>query len=973
MLKRLVRILATAYLSYLALCLLVLMPVINALAPRLVEQSTARTLSSELILFNPFTLTLEMHDMALSARNEGESALVGFDRARVNLSTASLWNAGIVLDEILLHGLAVHVRRFENGDFNASDLMPTTAPEDTAVSESETANDLPAFTVRRIDFQADHLEFTDESRSPAYNTYSNNLAFTVRDLSSVREIGSPYRLSVIAEHGGRLDWRGQLSLATQQSEGEIELKDIDLRPVYRYLAPRLEFRVERALLDVRGGYTASWRDAPVFRVEGGSVALRELQLLPDDRESLPDTWVKLDALRIDGIGIDSKRRRVDVAQVDIDALDVAGFSEDGTHSLLPMFAGTNSRPQDTADAQTADEAGDADAIETADSWQLSLRQLATANTQLRWKSDYTTPALINLSPVQIELRDLDWPVQTASPVELSLRANDLSEMTLSGSLDIGSGDGSVDYQLSGQPLSWFNPLLAEFLRATIDAGELQVDGSITLAEFAPLELTVNTTVERFALTIFGRDTTALSWQSLTVPDARVNLREASAAVGKIVLDGYRGTLHILPDGRLNAQMALPDDDKPGDSAPGEDTPAKSSGADASKDGDSDDWTLRAEGLQLTDARVDFEDESLPIPFRTLIEELEGSVGPLDSTRPDEPTALALKGSVDGYAPVTVDGDVAPFADTIALAVNLRFSGVDIANLTPYSGTYAGYAIDAGTLNLDLDYALEGDRLRGDNHVVISQMVLGEPVDSDLALDLPLKLALALLTDTRGVIDLDVPISGNIDNPQFSLSKVIGSALRNILTKAVTAPFRFLANLVGSDQDLQTLAFVAGTDRFNDDTRSKLDSLADALKQRPALGVLVRGSTYLQADAPVLRQQVLQQQLLAEGLSEDDLAARNAAWKAALAARYSALDRSAADGNAGQESPAAEDLPAETLRQAILANIEISTQTINTLARSRAAAVKRYLVSERGIAADRLTIGGRTDEEMLAGAVLDVSA
>src|SRR6056297_2708410 len=236
MLQRLVRILATAYLSYLALCLLVLMPVMNALAPRLVEQSTARTLSSELILFNPFTLTLEMHDMALSARNEGESALVGFDRARVNLSTASLWNAGIVLDEILLHGLAVHVRRFENGDFNASDLMPTTAPEDTAVSESETANDLPAFTVRRIDFQADHLEFTDESRSPAYNTYSNNLAFTVRDLSSVREIGSPYRLSVIAEHGGRLDWRGQLSLATQQSEGEIELKDIDLRPVYRYLA-----------------------------------------------------------------------------------------------------------------------------------------------------------------------------------------------------------------------------------------------------------------------------------------------------------------------------------------------------------------------------------------------------------------------------------------------------------------------------------------------------------------------------------------------------------------------------------------------------------------------------------------------------------------------------------------------------------------------------------------------------------------
>lgn len=974
MLKRIVRILATIYLSYLALCLLVLMPAMNALAPRLVEQNTGRTLTSELILFNPFTLTLELRGMALNARTEGDPALAGFDRARVNLSTASLWSTGIVLDEMLLHGLALHIRRLENGDFNLSDLIPAEAAEDATAAESETPDELPAFTVQRIDFQADHLEFADESRSPAYRTYVDDIAFTVRDLSTVRETGSPYRLSVVAEHGGRLDWRGQLSLATRESEGEIQLQDIDLRPAYRYLAPQLAFRVDSALLDASGGYTASWRDAPSIVVENGSVALRALDLLPDDRESLPETRVGLDALRIDGIALNSEQRRVDLERVGLDALDVAGFSEGDTHSLLPMFAGVDEPPQtprDEADTQTAD---DTDAIDSEAPWQLSLQQLATANTQVRWRSDYTTPARIHLSPVQIDLRDLDWPAQGASRVELSLRANDLSEMTVAGSLDIGSGDGSLDYRLSGQPLSWFNPVLADFLRATIDDGDLQVDGSLTLADFAPVDLAANTTVERFALTIFGRDTAALSWRSLTVPDARVNLRETSAAVGKVVLDGYRGTLHILPDGRLNAQIALPEPGTPADdaAAAASDTTPESLAANGGENVDSDDWALQAEGLRLTDARIDFEDESLPIPFRTLIEQLEGSIGPLDSGSPDEPTELTLKGSVDGYAPVTVDGDVAPFAETTALTVNLRFSGVDIANLTPYSGTYAGYAIDAGTLNLDLGYALEGDRLRGDNHMVISQMVLGEPVDSDRALDLPLKLALALLTDTRGVIDLEVPISGNIDNPEFSLGMVIGRALRNVLTKTVTAPFRLLANLVGSDQDLQTLAFVVGTDSFDDETGSKLDSLADALEQRPALGVLVRGSTYPQADLPALREQVLQQQLLDDGLTADDLAAQNAAWEAALAARYKAMDRIVAEGSPGEETPAAEDLPAKTLRQEILAAVDIPTETVDTLVRSRAAAVKRYLVNECGIAADRLTIGGRAGEGMVAGAVLNVS-
>lgn len=975
MLKRAIRIFAVAYLIYLGTSLLVVLPALNILVPRAVEEATGRSLSKELIVFNPFTLALELRGMALHARSGGEPPLLAFDRARANLSTASLWREGVVLDDILLHGLDLRIRQLGEGEFNFSDLLP----EESATDDDEPTT-LPAFTVGRIDFQAEHLDFTDASRSPEYNTHVDDLAFTVSGLSTVRRAGSPYELAVVTEHGGRLDWRGDLSLATMESAGDIRLTDVDLRPAYRYLAPELAFVVDSALLDVSGSYRAAWGGSISYAVNEGSVALRALQLLPGDTEALPDTSVTLDALRIDGIAVDSEARSVSAADLTIDALAIAGFSAGDTHSLLPMFVPSGDDSQTPDADETAAPDADAQTGDADQAWQMSLQRLATDNTRLRWRSDYTEPALIELLPVQIELRDLAWPAQGPSGMHLALRANERSELTASGELDVGSGKGDMDYRLQGQPLSWFNPVLGQFLRATINAGELNVDGNVTLDGFAPQTVDLSTGVEAFALNIEGREVSALSWTSLAIPDVSIDVPGQAMAVGRVRLEGYRGRLHILPDGRLNAQMAVPASDAPedGDGARGSD--AESDAAGSASDGKPGNWAIRSGGLQLVDARIDFEDEALPIPFRTLIGQLEGDIGTLDSAQPDEPTLIEMAGSVDGYAPVSIDGSVAPFADATALAITVHFRGVDIANLSPYTGTYAGYAIDSGTLNLELAYTLDGDRLQGDNRAVISQMVLGDPVDSERALDLPIRLALALLTDSRGVIDLEVPVTGDIDSPEFSLGRIIGRTLRNVLTKVVTSPFRFLANLVGSEDDLQTMAFTAGADTFGDETRSKLGSLAQALEQRPSLNVLVRGSVDPQEDLPALRKQALEQQLLTEGnLTTDSLRSRNAAWEAALAARYAAVIMpdaaetpadAAADADA--DTPDQAEVPPEEMEQALLERIDIPPQTLDALVRTRAAAVKRHLVNEGGIAADRVTISGRAGDAQLAGAMLDVS-
>ena len=162
------------------------------------------------------------------------------------------------------------------------------------------------------------------------------------------------------------------------------------------------------------------------------------------------------------------------------------------------------------------------------------------------------------------------------------------------------------------------------------------------------------------------------------------------------------------------------------------------------------------------------DQSLPIQFRTVIGDLEGEVLNLSSD-PASPATVDLHGSVDGYAPVTLSGAVTPMADPTNLDLTLVFDGVDMALLSPYSGTYAGYVIDRGLLDLNLHYSLKDNHLQGDNAIRVEKLKLGEKMSSDKAVDLPLELALAILTDSNGDIDMQVPVTGDVNNPRFDLS------------------------------------------------------------------------------------------------------------------------------------------------------------------------------------------------------------
>jgi hypothetical protein len=417
----------------------------------------------------------------------------------------------------------------------------------------------------------------------------------------------------------------------------------------------------------------------------------------------------------------------------------------------------------------------------------------------------------------------------------------------------------------------------------------------------------------------------------------VDIEQHTVALEKLAIDGLVGQIHIQEDRSVNASNVWKEEvsEQAGEIAQA-----------ADDIGGEKPWSFNLSGISFSDSQIDFMDKSLPIQFRAIIGGIEGEVRNL-SSEPGAVAKVAIEGSVDEYAPVSLGGTLSPFADPLALDLGLTFDSVDMATLSPYSGTYAGYAIDRGLLDLDLEYTLKDNQLQGRNAIRIDKLKLGDKIESDRAVNLPLEMALAIMTDANGVIDMKIPVSGDIDSPDFELGSVITSALVNTITKIVTSPFTLLAGLADSEEDLQRLNFTPGYANLSEQNKGKLDAVAVALEQRPRLSLVITGRVNREEDRERLQKNALQAELLEEGLSQEDIDEKGERWEEAISDRYEDLPTDSRD--------AAEP----TVREqyvGVYSAIDVTDKALTDLARERSVTTKGYLVNTAGLAPDRAVVG-----------------
>ena len=271
--------------------------------------------------------------------------------------------------------------------------------------------------------------------------------------------------------------------------------------------------------------------------------------------------------------------------------------------------------------------------------------------------------------------------------------------------------------------------------------------------------------------------------------------------------------------------------------------------------------IAVDAINIVDGSANYADLWIQPHFAVGIQSLNGSILGL-SSNPNSHAKVELKGKVDRYAPVHIWGETNPLAATTYSDIKMNFKGVELTSATPYSGHFAGYKIEKGKLSVDIDYKIENRQLTAAHKFVIDQLELGDRVESPDAVHLPLKIAVALLKDRNGVIDIDLPVTGSLDDPQFRVGPLIWKAVLNLLTKIATAPFALLGHLFGGGEQMNYIDFHPGSAVLDASEHDKLVALVKALKDKEKLELDVPVTYSADVDRPGLAAAHLNQRLLA---------------------------------------------------------------------------------------------------------------
>lgn len=521
----------------------------------------------------------------------------------------------------------------------------------------------------------------------------------------------------------------------------------------------------------------------------------------------------MDGIALEGIAANLADRHAEAARLALQGGRLAAIrTANGRIILLDALApAARSAPRQAAPA----------AAGPGWTWRLGRAELADFQVALR--DETVKPAVVlNLDAISAGATGLSQDLKAALPVELALRVRQGGSLQVQGRLVPGSGTLDARVNLAGLRLTPAQPYIGQAARVTLvsgvaaSQGRLQIGKRITYrGGLSVRDLLVNESETGSRL---------LAWQRLSTHE--LSASPEAIEIGEVKVDGLGLKLVIYPDKTLNLKRLMKEQHVDPAAVP---VVAKAKAVPAEPD-----MRFNVERVTVSANEMDFADESLALPFGTRIHSLKGTVNGINLAK-GHPAQLELDGQVDDYGLARAVGQIDLADPTGYTDIKVMFRNVEMNRLTPYSATFAGRRIASGKLSLDLEYKIKQRQLEGDNKIVMDKLILGERVESPTARNLPLDLAIAILQDSNGVIDLGLPVSGSLDDPQFSYGAIVWKAIVNVITRIVTAPFRALGKLFGiGGEKLEYIAFDAGEAGLLPPERDKLRQLAQALAKRPNL-------------------------------------------------------------------------------------------------------------------------------------------
>ncbi len=931
-LKRALSALLIALFLYSLIGFLILPGIALRIANQQLAQYATVPASLQRLQLNPFSLELSLWGLRIGEAGQEHLA---FERLYANLQSDSLWSGALHLAAVELQGARTAVLFDKDGTLNLTQLFHL--PESTEEKQPSSSDPFP-LRIDTIVLQENALRFQDLRPSEPVEFAYDALDLKLHNLSTLPEDNAEMTLTASGPNGAKIDWQGQVSLTPITSSGSLKISDGRLSTFWPYVRDAVPLVLKEGVVDLSSDYRLDLSQGTELQLS--KVAIQLAPFAIDDPDGKP--LARLQRLEVTDTSLDLAKQQVVVGQVRSQGLEAwAAREADGQLDWQKLFAG---KPQPASEA-----APEAQASTETKPWQVLLQdvQLRDYKAHLADRVPKDNVAL-EVGPLNLDLKDFDSLGDKPFNLKLDTGLGKQGKLQATGDVQLTPTTARLKVITQDIDLRLAQAYLSPFIRLELRSGLLGSDLDVQLKSTEPLALSVTgrAKVDQLHTLDTLRERDFLRWKQVRVNGLDYRHGD-SLAIERVELDQPYARFVINENLTTNvSDLIVPQ-------------PATASSAqqDAGKP-----LAIRIGGVTINDGSANFADFSLTPSFATAIQQMNGRIGTLDNQKP-QAASVDIKGKVDRYAPMSIKGQLTPFDPLNSLDIATSFKNVELTTITPYSGKFAGYRIRKGRLNLDLHYRIEKGQLNAENKVLVENLQLGERVDSPDAVDLPIRLAVALLKDTQGNIALELPVQGDLNNPQFSVMPIVWQTLRNLVLRAAQAPFKFIAGLVGgSDVDLSTVPFSPGSAELEGDARQALDTLAKALQERPNLRLEVEGQSAQASDGPLLAEQRLQREfreswykvLQRRGdkvpASPDELTVDEDEQAALLEGIYRTRLK--------QQPPAEwSELDAEqrtqNMRQAVLDSWAQSKLLLRQLAQQRAATIKDYLVEQGGLYDERV--------------------
>ena len=860
------------------------------------------------------------------------------------------------LKSVKVQSPELHVTRNSDGTLNLNSLIAESKTEKASEQKekpAETKKDQKPFSYRVGEIVVDQgkVIFTDRSPEKPFEKQLENIHAEVKELTNESEKKATTEVSFQSNPKEEFHYSGTLQLTPLVAEGKVDVKSFQLKGLRPYYQSVVALEITEGLLDLTTHVAVAEKkdQEPETKLSDLNAGLRSLRV---DVPGTPQPLWRTPLLAIKDTEVDVEKKSIVIGSFEINGGN--GFIQrnaDGSINYARLIK-TQAGPTETKKP---------DQEETAE-WAVQIKRSAMDRFRIGFEDRMLSPpARMTLSAISARGENHSNAKNARSSVRMQATINDKGRVRLAGTLGVRPVGGRLNVDTQGIEIVPFQAYIADQVNFLLTSGAVSNKGVLTIDTGGDDTLKVNyeggVQVADFASVEKDGSQDLLKWKSLDLSGIQFALEPMRLRINEINLAEFYARLILGADGRLNLQDLTVQKDSTTEAV--EATPTKA--AEPAADTPSSEKPISIGKINLQGGNVNFSDFFVKPNYSANLTGVEGAISEL---KPEMPGDVAIQAKLDNESPVDIRGKINPLSKELYMDIAANATEIELNPMSPYSIKYIGYGIERGELSFKVKYKVENRKLDAQNQIILDQLTFGEKVESPTATKLPVLLAVGLLKDRNGVIDVNLPISGSLDNPEFSIGGIILRIIINIITRAVTSPFALLGSAFGggSGAELSYIEFDYGSANLTQSGEAKIKTLATAMNNRPALKLDISGRADPANDREGLRQTSVERKVKAQKMKElvrqgkapksvDDVQVDKAEYERYLRAAYEDESFPKPRNFIGL----AKDLPVPEMESLMLKHAQVTDDDLRNLANRRAQVVRDRLMASEQVAADRLSI------------------